>query len=82
MKYSNFNDKWEFNRGINDAMAAGFQGTTVEKQMITLPHDAMITAGRSKDAISGPGGGFFKTQNCEYAKILFGQRKMRIRLHF
>lgn len=71
MKYSNFNDKWEFNRGINDAMAAGFQGTTVEKQMITLPHDAMITAGRSKDAISGPGGGFFKTQNCEYAKILF-----------
>ncbi len=71
MKYSSFNEQWEFNRGLNSSMAAGFEGTSVEKQTITLPHDAMITAGRSEDAISGPGGGFFKTENCEYVKTLF-----------
>lgn len=71
MKYMDINKGWEFNHGLNSAMNAGFSGATVEKKMVDLPHDAMITAKRSPEAKTGPMGAFFEAENCEYTKTLF-----------
>lgn len=71
MKTTDFNKGWEFNHGLNSDMAAGFTGATVEKNMINLPHDAMIFARRSKDSVTGAYGAFFEAENCEYKKSFF-----------
>lgn len=68
MKITDFNKGWEFNHGLNSDMAEGFSGRTVEKDMINLPHDAMIFSRRTKDSVTGAYGAFFEAENCEYKK--------------
>ncbi len=71
MQNYSFNENWEFSRGLSSAMAAGFTGQEVAKEVVRLPHDAMISADRSETAVTGAGGAFFEAGDCEYSKTLF-----------
>lgn len=69
MKKREWNQNWLFNYGINSAMAEGFTGSKIEKVIVNLPHDAMISTPRRADAVAGAGTGFFQGINCEYTKV-------------
>ncbi|MFF7882189.1 glycoside hydrolase family 2 TIM barrel-domain containing protein [Streptomyces sp. NPDC020794] len=60
-----FNDDWRFNRrtSVHENMIGG--GDTVT---VTLPHDAVLTGGRSADSPEGPNTGYFRPGTWQYEK--------------
>lgn len=73
MEKRNFNSKWMFFNEIND-LSSDFAGAKQNGYMVDLPHDAMITAGRSSDSITGSGGGYFNAGNYEYVKSYYAPK--------
>lgn len=67
MIYVNFNKNWEFSKGGKDSRAEAFFGND-RKQIIHLPHDAMIHEERTPDTPNGAQTGFYPGGEYIYQK--------------
>ena len=67
MKKQRFNAGWYFWK----------DGYEEEKEMIDLPHDAMLTEERSPDLVNGNATGFYPGGRYIYTKTFWGEESLR-----
>lgn len=67
MKKQLWNGGWKLRHGFSSIMDS-ISGKQIPAEEVHIPNDAMLSMGRSADAPSGPGMGYFHGENIEYTK--------------
>ncbi|MBC9823933.1 glycoside hydrolase family 2 TIM barrel-domain containing protein [Terrabacter sp. MAHUQ-38] len=72
-----FNGDWRFGPFASVHAAIVFDGP--DRDLVTLPHDAMLTMGRSADHSGGPALGYFRGGNWTYEKSFHVPREWALK---
>lgn len=81
MRKQSFHQQWCLKKGSSSIMES-MTGLAGGKDMVELPHDAMLAMPRSADAVSGAGMAYFHGENLEYSKTFFVPAEERDQVHY
>lgn len=81
MRKQQLNRQWTLCHGTSSVMKS-LMRSQEQREVVDLPHDAMITMPRSADAPSGAGMAYFHGENLEYSRTFFVSQEEKDRVHY